>query len=78
MSGVKKQVKTPFSRPSQSSEFASKKKIRSAYLNGRELRLLDVPYLQCTYGEIREVSFVSGPRRSHRQVETITIVMWAV
>jgi hypothetical protein len=47
MSGVKKQAETPFSRPSQSLEFASKKRPGVLVICSRELRLMDVPYLQC-------------------------------
>ena len=60
MSGVKKQVETPFSRPSQSLEFASKKRSGVPVICSRELRLMDVPYLQCNYGE------KSGKTNSYR------------
>ncbi len=51
MSAVEKQVETFFSRPSQGLEFASKKRFGAFVICSRELRLMNVPYLQCSYGE---------------------------
>jgi hypothetical protein len=48
MSAVEKQVETSFSQPSQSSEFASKKRFGALMICSKGKDLKEMPYLQCT------------------------------